>query len=127
MYGTEPLRKWSPVEFLLDKVKLKPWRGPEGASERADKVLLLGSVPVTLLGLSRWRGWLRPCLGSLCARRAQMRPPPHPTADLDFWTFSDPHPVGQELAGEHRAYITGQESDTSGPVIRAMFTRKRCF
>lgn len=52
-----------------------------------------------------------------------MRPP---ELDLVFWTFSDPHPVGQEPTGRRRAYVTGQETDTLHPVITAVFTEKRC-
>ena len=46
VYGTEPPWKWSPVEFLLCKVKSKPQTGPLGVSWGT------GRSPIS--GMCRW-------------------------------------------------------------------------
>lgn len=55
VYGKEPLRKWSPVKFLLGKIKPKPGGGPWGLPEGQGAVPVLGSVPLALLALTGWR------------------------------------------------------------------------
>lgn len=54
--GTEPLGKWSAAEFLRPKVKLKTWRGLEGASERADQSPISGKRPQGPAGPERGGG-----------------------------------------------------------------------